>query len=102
MGTYTRWRHAGVSVLLLMFVVLISPVYISPLFNDYKVLEEGPIRTANRVDNINFRCSYLDSGRNRQGANGCAALLIKQRLPGWLHWSIWLQGTSIKAASFFS
>jgi STE24 endopeptidase len=36
----------GVSVLLLMFITFISPVYISPLFNDYKVLEAGPLRTS--------------------------------------------------------
>ena len=44
-NTWWVWG-AGVSVLLLIFVVLISPVYISPLFNDYKALEEGPIRTS--------------------------------------------------------
>ncbi len=36
----------GVSVLLLMFIIFISPIYISPLFNDYKILEEGPLRTS--------------------------------------------------------
>ena len=36
---------AGVSVLLLVFVNFIAPVYIAPLFNDYKALDEGPLRT---------------------------------------------------------
>jgi len=46
-ATNTWWVWgAGVSVLLLTFVVLISPVYISPLFNDYQALEEGPIRAS--------------------------------------------------------
>ncbi|MGB5579983.1 MAG: M48 family metalloprotease, partial [Woeseia sp.] len=35
-----------VSVVMLMFIALISPVFISPLFNDYKALEEGPLRTS--------------------------------------------------------
>lgn len=43
----TWWiRGTGVSVLLLLFVSFIAPVYISPLFNDYKALEEGPLRTS--------------------------------------------------------
>ncbi len=37
---------AGVSVLLLFFIMFISPVFISPLFNDYNVLEEGPLRSS--------------------------------------------------------
>ncbi len=36
----------GVSVLLLIFIVFISPIYISPLFNDYKTLEDSPLRTS--------------------------------------------------------
>jgi len=36
----------GVSVLLLIFIVFISPIYISPLFNDYKTLEDGPLRSS--------------------------------------------------------
>ncbi len=43
--TWWVWG-AGVSVLLLFFIMFISPVYISPLFNDYKALEEGPLRTS--------------------------------------------------------
>ncbi len=36
----------GASVLFLMFVNFIAPVYISPLFNDYKTLDESPLRTS--------------------------------------------------------
>jgi len=42
-NTWWIWG-AGVSVLLLMFVNFIAPVYIAPLFNDYKALDEGPLR----------------------------------------------------------
>jgi len=44
-NTWWVWG-TGVSVMLLVFVVFISPIYISPLFNDYKALEDGPLRTA--------------------------------------------------------
>jgi len=44
-NTWWVWG-TGVSVLLLMVIVFISPVYISPLFNDYKPLEDGPLRTS--------------------------------------------------------
>jgi STE24 endopeptidase len=36
----------GVSVLLLFFIMFITPVFINPLFNDYKALEEGPLRSS--------------------------------------------------------
>ncbi|MBT8102916.1 MAG: M48 family metallopeptidase [Gammaproteobacteria bacterium] len=36
----------GVSVLLLMFINFLAPVYIMPLFNDYNALEDGPLRTS--------------------------------------------------------
>jgi len=41
-----RWWMWGTaaSIVFLAFVVLISPVYISPLFNDYTPLEDGPIK----------------------------------------------------------
>ena len=44
-NTWWVWG-TGVSVLFLMFINFISPVYISALFNDYKALEEGPLRTS--------------------------------------------------------
>jgi len=44
-NTWWVWG-TGASVLLLIFVVFISPIYISPLFNDYKTLEDGPLRTS--------------------------------------------------------
>jgi len=37
---------AGVAVVFLMFVNFIAPVYISPLFNDYKALEDSPLRNS--------------------------------------------------------
>lgn len=37
---------SGVSVLMLFFIMFITPVFIAPLFNDYKVLEEGPLRSS--------------------------------------------------------
>lgn len=42
-NTWWVWG-AGVSVALLIFIQFIAPVYISPLFNDFKPLEEGPLR----------------------------------------------------------
>lgn len=44
-NTWWIWG-TGVSVLFLLFVNFIAPVYISPLFNDYKALEDGPMRTS--------------------------------------------------------
>jgi STE24 endopeptidase len=35
---------SGVAVAFLMFVNFIAPVYIAPLFNDYKPLEQSPLR----------------------------------------------------------
>jgi len=51
-GVIRRFRDnwwvwgTGVSVLLLFFIMFIAPVFISPLFNDYKALEEGPLRSS--------------------------------------------------------
>lgn len=44
-NTWWIWG-TGVSVAFLFFVSFIAPVYIAPLFNDYKTLEEGPLRTS--------------------------------------------------------
>lgn len=41
--TWWIWG-AGLAVVFLMFVNFIAPVYIAPLFNDYKTLDEGPLR----------------------------------------------------------
>lgn len=44
-ATRTWWVWAtGVSIVFLMFVIFIAPVYIAPLFNDYKQLEDGPLK----------------------------------------------------------
>ena len=41
------WLWAtGLSYVLLMTVQLIAPVYLEPLFNDYKPLSDGPVREA--------------------------------------------------------
>ena len=37
---------SGVSIAFVMFVNFIAPVYISPLFNDYKALEDSPLRSS--------------------------------------------------------
>lgn len=41
-----RWwlGAAGVAIAFYMFLITIFPVFISPVFNDYQPLEEGPIR----------------------------------------------------------
>jgi STE24 endopeptidase len=44
-NTWWVWG-AGVAVAFLVFVLFIAPIYISPLFNDYKALEDGPIRNS--------------------------------------------------------
>ncbi len=43
--TWWLWG-AGVTVVFFAFVMLISPVFIAPLFNTYTPLEEGPVRAA--------------------------------------------------------
>jgi len=42
-NTWWVWG-AGVSITFLVFIQFIAPVYISPLFNDYEPLDDGPIR----------------------------------------------------------
>ncbi|MEE8258077.1 MAG: M48 family metallopeptidase [Sphingomonadales bacterium] len=42
--TWWVWGGGGVAVFI-MFTITISPVFISPLFNDYKPLEDGEVRT---------------------------------------------------------
>ena len=41
--TWWLWG-TGVSVVFLLFVIFIAPVYIAPIFNDYQPLEDGPLR----------------------------------------------------------
>ncbi len=41
--TWTYWGAIGCFVMLGLLVI-VSPIYISPLFNDYQSLEDGPIR----------------------------------------------------------
>ena len=43
----TWWLKAGIaSFVLLILLMMVSPVFISPLFNDYKPLAEGPVKSA--------------------------------------------------------
>lgn len=43
----TWWLKAGIaSFFLLIVLMMVSPVFISPLFNDYKPLAEGPVKSA--------------------------------------------------------
>jgi len=41
------WLRAGIASFgLLLLLIMVSPVFISPLFNDYKPLPEGPVKSA--------------------------------------------------------
>lgn len=44
--TPERWWAwaSGMAILSMMFVILISPVFIDPLFNDYRPMDEGPLK----------------------------------------------------------
>jgi STE24 endopeptidase len=37
---------SGISFVFIVFAMMLAPVYVEPLFNDYKPLREGPIREA--------------------------------------------------------
>lgn len=41
------WLRAGMaSFVVLLLLIMVSPVFINPLFNDYKPLPEGPVKSA--------------------------------------------------------
>jgi STE24 endopeptidase len=43
----TWWLRAGIATFaVLLLLIMVSPVFISPLFNDYKPLPEGPVKSA--------------------------------------------------------
>lgn len=42
--TWWLWS-SGVSALFICFMIFVSPVFIEPLFNEYKPLDEGPVKT---------------------------------------------------------
>jgi STE24 endopeptidase len=42
--TWWLWG-SGIAVLFLVFLLLIGPVFIDPLFNTYKPMDEGPLKT---------------------------------------------------------
>jgi STE24 endopeptidase len=46
--TGARWWGwaTGFTFLFLLFIFMITPVFLSPLFNKYQALEEGPVRSA--------------------------------------------------------
>lgn len=45
LGDSWRWWGTGATIVFLSFMLLISPVFIAPLFNDYTPMEDGPLRT---------------------------------------------------------
>ncbi|VAV92817.1 hypothetical protein MNBD_ALPHA06-824 [hydrothermal vent metagenome] len=45
LGAAWRWWGAGAAIGFLALMMMVAPVYISPLFNDYTPMEEGPLRT---------------------------------------------------------
>lgn len=73
----TWWLKAGIaSFFLLLLLVMVSPVYINPLFNDYKPLPDGPVKSAihslaraNQIPTDNVY--YFDASKqtNRVSAN---------------------------------
>lgn len=76
LGDAWRWWGTGVTVLFLSFMLLISPVFIAPLFNDYTPMEEGPLRTqilamaeANNVPADNVYVFNISKQTDRVTAN---------------------------------
>ncbi len=45
LGNAWRWWGTGASMVFLAFILLISPVFIAPLFNDYYPMKDGPLKT---------------------------------------------------------
>jgi len=45
LGPAWRWWGTGATMVFLAFMLMISPVFIAPLFNDYTPMEEGPLKT---------------------------------------------------------
>lgn len=73
----TWWLKAGIaSFFLLLLLVMVTPVYINPLFNDFKPLPDGPVKSAihslaraNQIPTDNVY--YFDASKqtNRVSAN---------------------------------
>ena len=90
-NTWWVWG-TGVSVAFLVFIQVIAPVYISPLFNDYKPLDDGPIREsilslarANEIpsDNVYWFDASRQSTRisaNVSGAFGTTRISLNDNL----------------------
>jgi STE24 endopeptidase len=79
LGPSWRWWGAGAAIGFMALILLISPVFISPLFNTYTSMEEGPLRTeilamaeANGVpaDNVYVFDSSKQSGRISANVSG--------------------------------
>lgn len=45
LGAAWRWWGAGAAIGFFALMMMASPVFISPLFNDYTPMEDGPLRT---------------------------------------------------------
>ncbi|PHR63186.1 MAG: peptidase M48 [Robiginitomaculum sp.] len=45
LGAAWRWWGAGATISFMALMIMAAPVYISPLFNDYTPMEEGPLKT---------------------------------------------------------
>ncbi|MBS0191009.1 MAG: M48 family metalloprotease [Phycisphaerales bacterium] len=79
-GAWWLWAGAG-TTLFLLFVVTIAPVFISPLFNRYKVLDDPAVREpilslarANRIPAENVYVFDESKQSNRISANVSGAL----------------------------
>ncbi|PHS75024.1 MAG: peptidase [Robiginitomaculum sp.] len=76
LGAAWRWWGTGVTIIFAAFMLLISPVFIAPLFNDYTPMEEGPLRTqilamaeANNVPADNVYVFNISKQTDRVTAN---------------------------------
>ncbi len=45
LGPAWRWWGTGATILFMAFLMLIAPVFLAPLFNDYYPMEDGPLKT---------------------------------------------------------
>lgn len=76
LGAAWRWWGTGATIVFMSFMLLVSPVFIAPLFNDYTPMEEGPLRTqilamaeANNVPADNVYVFNISKQTDRVTAN---------------------------------
>ena len=76
LGPAWRWWGAGAAIGFIALMMMVAPVYISPLFNDYTPMEEGQLRTeilamaeANGVPAENVYVFNISKQSNRVTAN---------------------------------